>query len=204
MPPGQGLVLTIPLRYTGAGAPAALATNLPRGIIRALWSLLIVPIVVIGWVFARERWYGRFAPLHTQVDEAWIREHIVKHPAEVVAAAWDNHIESAEVVALIARLVAEGKLQGGAKNKSMSLHLAVDRETLDGYERALVDGLFFQKRTDTSTELVQRHYSKKGFDPAGLIRAGLKARAESDPAARPEAVARAVSSRPSCISAALP
>ena len=179
LPKGRGLVLTIPLRYTGAGVPVALATNLPPGIIRALWSLLVVPIVVIGWVFARERWYGRFAPLNTQVDEAWIREHIVKHPAEVVAAAWDNHIESAEVVALIARLVAEGKLQGGARNKSMSLHLAVDRETLDGYERALVDGLFFEKRTDTSTELVQRHYRKKGFDPAGLIRAGLKARAET-------------------------
>ena len=63
LPPGQGLVLTIPLRYTGAGVPVALATNLPPGIIRALWSLLVVPIVVIGWVFARERWYGRFAPL---------------------------------------------------------------------------------------------------------------------------------------------
>lgn len=176
LPPGRGLVLTIPLRYTGAGVPRAFDTNLPRGIVRALWSLLVVPIVVIAWVFARERWYGRFAPLHTQVDEAWIREHIVKHPAEVVAAAWDNHIESAEVVALIARLVAERKLKSGAKNKSMSLHLSVDRRTLDGYERALVDGLFFQDRADTSTALVQRHYKKTGFDPAGLIRPGLKAR----------------------------
>src|SRR5215203_5978703 len=120
-----------------------------------------------------------FAPLHRQVDEAWIRDHIVTHPAEVVAAAWDNHIESAEVVALIARLVAEGKLTSGGKGKSMSLHLAADRETLDGYERALVDGLFFDKRVDTSTELIQRHYRKTGFDPAGLIREGLKARAET-------------------------
>lgn len=95
----------------------------------------------------------------------------------MVAAAWDNHIDSAEVVALIARLVAEGKLTSGGKGKSMSLHLAVDRETLDGYERALVDGLFFEKRTDTSTGLVQRHYRKKGFDAAGLIRAGLEVRA---------------------------
>ncbi len=175
--PGHGLVLTIPLRFSGASVPVALATNLPPEIVRALWSLLFVPIVVLAWVFAREHWYGRFAPLHTHVDEAWMREHILKHPAEVVAAAWDNHIESAEVVALIARLVAEKKLQSGAKNKSMSLHLAVDRATLDGYERALVDGLFFQKRTDTSTELIQRHYSKTGFNPAELIRAGLKARA---------------------------
>lgn len=175
--PGQGLVLTIPLRYTGAGVPVALDTNLPGGIVRGLWSLLIVPLVVIGWVFGRERWYGRFAPLQTQIDEAWIREHIVTHPAEVVAAAWDNHVESAEVVALIARLVAEGKLKSDAKDKSMSLHLAVDRDTLDGYERALVDGLFFDDRTHTSTALVRRHYRKTGFDPADVIRAGLKARA---------------------------
>ncbi|MDP3717528.1 MAG: DUF2207 domain-containing protein [Acidobacteriota bacterium] len=177
VPPGRGLVVTIPLRYTGAGVPVALATDLPLGIVRALWSLLLIPIVVVGWVFARERWYGRFAPLHAQVDEAWIREHIVKHPAEVVAAAWDTKVEGAEVVALIARLVAEGKLTSGAKKKSMTLHLAVDRDTLDGYERALVDGLFFQKRTDTSTALVQRHYKKTGFDPVDLIRPGLEERA---------------------------
>src|SRR5215203_669632 len=120
-----------------------------------------------------------FAPLHRQIDEAWVREHIVNHRAEVVAAAWDNHSESAEVVALIARLVAEGKLKNAAKKTSMALHLAVDRRTLDGYERALVDGLFFQKRTDTSTEIVQRHYRKTGFNPADLIRAGLKARADA-------------------------
>jgi hypothetical protein len=177
LPPGRGLVLTIPLRYTGAGVPLVLDTSLSPGIVRALWSLLFIPIAVIGWAFARERWYGRFAPLYAPVDEAWIREHIVNHPAEVVAATWDNQIENAEVVALIARLVAEGKLKSGAGKKSMSLHLAVDRRKLDGYERALVDGLFFQKRTDTSTELVQNHYRKAGFNPANLIRGDLKARA---------------------------
>jgi len=178
VPPGRGLVLTIPLGYSGAGVPAALATNLPRGIVGALWSLLIVPIVVIGWLFSRERSYGRFAPLHGHVDEAWIREHIIAHPAEVVAAAWDTKVDSAEVVTLIARLVAEGKLKSGtSKSKSMTLHLAVDRKKLDGYERALVDGLFFQQRTDTSTDAIQRHYRKTGFDPVTLIRPGLEERA---------------------------
>ena len=56
--------MRIPLRYTGTGVPVARATNLPPAIVRALWSLLLIPIVVIGWVFARERRYGRFAPLH--------------------------------------------------------------------------------------------------------------------------------------------
>ena len=35
----------------------------------------------------------------------------------------------------------------------------------------------FGDNTQTSTELVQRHYKKKGFDPTEVIRAGLKARA---------------------------
>ncbi len=175
--PGHGLVLKIPLRYTGAGVPATLDTSLPRGIVRALWLLLAVPIAVVAWAFARERWYGRFEPLHAPVDEAWIREHVVNHPAEVVAAAWDTNIEGAEVVALIARLVAEGKLKSDTTKKSMALHLVANRNTLEGYERALIDALFFQKRTHTSTELVRKHYSKKGFDPSDVIRAGLKTRA---------------------------
>ncbi|MGE3488682.1 MAG: DUF2207 domain-containing protein [Vicinamibacterales bacterium] len=191
VPPGQGLVLRIPLRYAGAGAPVARDTTLPSAIVRALWSLLLIPLVVVGWVLARERRNGRFAPLHARVDEAWIREHILKHPAEVVAAAWDNEIKSAEVVALIARLVAEGKLKSATtKKKSMTLHLATDRDKFDGYERALVDGLFFQKRTETSTEGIQKHYKKTGFDPAGLIRSGLKERAEAilPPGQKPRSV----------------
>ena len=115
--PGQGLVLTIPLRYTGAGVPVALDTNLPRGIVRALWSLLLVPIVVIAWAFARERWYGRFAPLHAQIDEAWIREHISIIPLKWWLRRGTTHIESAEVVALIARLVAEGKLKSDTQRQ---------------------------------------------------------------------------------------
>lgn len=178
VPPGRGLVLTIPLRYTGAGTPMVIDTRLAPRVIRGLWSLLFIPIAVVAWTFAREHWYGRFAPLQTGIDEEWIREHIVKHPAEVVAAAWDNHIESAEVVALIARLVAEGKLKSTARTRSMSLTLVAERDSFDGYERALIDALFFNKRSDTtSTELIKQHYRKKGFDPSEVIRKALQARA---------------------------
>ena len=202
LPPGRGLVLTIPLRYTGAGVPVALDTNLPRGIVRALWSLLVVPIVVIAWVFARERWYGRFAPLHTQIDEAWIREHIVNHPAEVVAAAWDNHIESAEVVALIARLVAEGKLKSDTTKKSMSLHLAVNRGKFEGYERALIDALFIGDNTHTSTELVQTALQEERLRSHRSDSCRPQGPRGGDTAARPDAVERAVLLRPPCMSVA--
>ena len=56
-----------------------------------------------------------------------------------------THIESAEVVALIARLVAEGKLKSQATKQSMSLQLAVNRGKFEGYERALIDALVHRR-----------------------------------------------------------
>ena len=48
LPPGRGLVLTIPLRYTGAGVPVALATNLPTRDCRC-------PVVAAGRSDRRDR-----------------------------------------------------------------------------------------------------------------------------------------------------
>ncbi len=100
----------------------------------------------------REGRHGRFAPLVTDIDEGWLREHILNYPAEVVGAAWDEGISAPEVVALIARMVTEGKLSSTVnKGGALSLQLEVDRKTLEGHERTLVDGLFFGGRTQTST-----------------------------------------------------
>ena len=46
----------------------------------------------------------------------------------------------------------------------------MDRDKLNGYERALVDGLFFGHRTETSTKEVPPHYKSNGFDPAKVIK----------------------------------
>ena len=51
-----------------------------------------------------------------------------------------------------------------------------DRGQLNDHERALVDGLFFYSRKETSTKDVQEHYKSSGFDPAALIRPGLNER----------------------------
>ena len=81
-------------------------------------------------------------------------------------------------MALIARMVAEGKLEsdigqdGGGS--SMTLRLKVDRRTLERQESTLVDGLFFDGRTETSTEAVKAHYQESGFDPAAAIRGELE------------------------------
>ena len=108
--------------------------------------------------------------------EPWLREHILKYPAEVVAAAWDENVGTAEVVALIARMVGDGKLESSVgTSASMTLRLKVDRSTLQGHERTLVEKLFFDGRTETSTSAVRTHYRAAGFNPAGEIEPELQA-----------------------------
>jgi hypothetical protein len=127
-------------------------------------------------LFVREERVGRFAPLATDIDEAWLQAHVLKYPAEVVGAVWDESISTPEVVALIARMVSEGKLASTvSKGGTMTLDLKVDRETLAGHERTLVDRLFFGGRSQTSTKQVRQHYRSKGFNPAHEIRKELQA-----------------------------
>jgi uncharacterized membrane protein YgcG len=109
------------------------------------------------------------------------------HPPEVIGAAWDGSVGEPEVGAVVARLVQEGKLRSKVTPLGdLALELLVDREALDGYERALVDGLFVNGDA-TSTEKIRSHYRAlgRGFNPAALIEAGVSKRVEdvvgSDP-----------------------
>ena len=178
--PGRGFVLTIPLRFTGAGEPEARGLS-PRIIAIAVAVVLGATVLAVLAFFAREESHGRFVPVTTgHIDSGWIAEHIIKYPAEVVGAAWDESVGSPEVVALIARLVGEGKLESevappGGKT-SMTLRLKADRSALEGHERTLVDALFFDGRRETSTEDVRAHYRATGFDPLAVIRPELEDR----------------------------
>ena len=179
--PGRGFVLTIPLRFTGAGQPEAQERLSPRIIALAVAVVLGATALAVLAFFVREESHGRFVPVTTDhIDERWIAEHIMKYPAEVVGAAWDDHVGTPEVVALIARLVGEGKLESdvarsGAKS-SMTLRLKADRSALEGHERTLVDALFFDGRRETSTKDVRAHYRRTGFDPVAAIRPELESR----------------------------
>ncbi len=179
--PGRGFVLTIPLRFTGVGEPEAQERASPRVIAIAVAVVLGATALAVLAFFVREESHGRFVPVTTDhIDERWIAEHIMKYPAEIVGAAWDDSIGGPEVVALIARLVGEGKLESdiappGAKT-SMTLRLKADRSALEGHERTLVDALFFDGRNETSTEDVRAHYQASGFDPVASIRPELEDR----------------------------
>jgi hypothetical protein len=176
--PGRSFVLDLPLRFAGTVAPATLDLTRPLEIRFAVPLLLGITAIAMVAFFRHEQSWGRFAPFETsRIDEPWLREHILRHPPEVVGAAWDASVGKPEVVALIARLVAEGKLQSEVANESgassMTLRLMVPRSALHGYERTLVDGLFFDDRKETTTELLKEHYHDAGFDPARRIKPAL-------------------------------
>jgi uncharacterized membrane protein YgcG len=195
--PGESVFVANNLHYIGNGRPTAVAEapevaavdNAPflRQVGVSL-TFVFALAFAISW-FRSERDLGRFdtpVPLD-QIDEDWLKVHVFNLKPEVVGAVWDRHTASAEVAALLARLVQEGKLQTHVtehgwsifKTTTMHLKLLCDRKELDSYERQLITRLFYNGTDTTNTTSIRKHYSKKGFDPAGLINASLRKQAPS-------------------------
>jgi uncharacterized membrane protein YgcG len=74
---------------------------------------------------------------------------------------------------VLARLTGEGKLETQAAGKELTMRLKAPLEEFKGYEKDLLKGLFFDKRTETSTSEIRSHYKSKGFDPAAMIKPEL-------------------------------
>jgi len=179
LPPGQGYVVRTDLGWSGAGEPALQRTS-PRQA-RLLLALAGVPLLLVVLLLASEWSRGRFAPLTPQAaaQKGWLEQNLLLHPAELIGAVWDRGVGSEEVAATIARLAAEGKLETRVDGaEELHMKLKVDRATLGGHERALVDGFFFDGRAETSTSDVKRHYKAKGFNPTSLIQPTLEAQAK--------------------------
>ncbi len=190
LPPGRGYTVTLPLRYAAVGEPAAVPSGAP-GWARALVAggALLVPLLVLLRLRRRARELDRLAPLTPpeEVTPAWLESHLLTYPAEVVGAAWDRAVGKAEVAALLARLVEEGKLasrvETGGKEPVLHLRRVAPPGSFAEHERDLLDGLFFDGGAHTDTASIREHYRKKGFDPASRIREALEARVEMLPGA---------------------
>lgn len=186
LPPGEGFVVALDLESTGELLPAQAAPHrLPAAVSWVALSLLVSGVAFfLGGFLRRERALGRFgAPPAPAIDRAWLEEQLFTMPPEVVGAAWDRSVGSAEVAAVLARLTAEGKLAAEVRTSKtwifarhdLHLRLLVHRGSLTDYERALVDALFGDAET-TDTQSVRERYKSTGFDPAATIRAGVEAR----------------------------
>ncbi len=183
LPPGRGFVVSASLQSSRSVAPSAIRT-VPLLADRRLAMLLIgFALLVFGvhyWLHDRAR--GRFAPLLpvSQVDHAWLKANVFDILPEEVGTAIDDDVGSPEVAAILARLVAEKKLQsettsGAGGKTTLRLTRLADGRNLSGYEKALVDGLFFGEETVTPDD-VRSHYKSSGFNPAKLIEQDLRAR----------------------------
>jgi hypothetical protein len=187
LPPGRGFVLERELVWRGEGVPAQASPRyLDRGPRNAAVALLLLAALErLVWFLRRDRALGRFergiAP--STIDRAWLEARLLATPPELVGAAWDRSVGSAEVAALLARLVQEGKLASEVERRrilffemeNLKLRLLVPRESLSAEERPVIDGLFPQGDT-TDTAALRAHYRGRGFDPAAKLRKPLEKR----------------------------
>lgn len=185
VPPGQGFGVDVPLVRVAPGVPASVRIGAPAGARWGVFALLLAGMaaIVARWLRHDAR-MGRFAagPGPEAVTPDFLEQEVFAHLPEVVGAAWDGETAQAEVAATLARLVQERKLASrvelsrGLLSKSAELHLEllVDLDTLRPHEQRLVQGLFGDART-TSTSAIRARYKTTGFDPASLIRSGVAA-----------------------------
>lgn len=179
--PGEAVVLRAALRHIGPGRPAAVIYGASRPfrliLVLVAFSFILCRTLILSLRDVRR---GRFASLlpPEMATRSWVEKNILSLPPEVVGAAWDNATSSAEVAAVLARMVQEGKLTSSVETKSgiffkrpvLHLELKTDRETLPDYEKALVGALFVFDSTKTDTDSVRAYYREALSDPARKLR----------------------------------
>lgn len=184
--PGTEAIVRARLRHSGAARVEEGVSVPPVGLRHGLFAAALLVMAALYVRFRKtEGGRGRFEPLpEASWDEAWLRENVFDLKPEEVGALWDQKVGPPEVAAVLARMVAEGtmtsevspgmKLLGFQLTPGvLHLRLNVPRETLAGYERELVDKLFFAG-DETDTDSVKRHYRSTGFNPASVIEKPLR------------------------------
>ena len=187
--PGRSMVLDAELVYLDAGKPGAAINPVPGPVGCSLFGAAFFAIAfLLTRYLEHERAHGRFSPdpAPTQLDRAWLEEHLFDLLPEEAGALWDRKIGAPEVAAVLARMVAEGKLasrviekQGILGRDELELELLNGRGSLAGYELDLVDKLFFDGRNITTTGDVRDHYRKTGFNPSSVIKGRLERRVQA-------------------------
>ncbi len=190
LPPGASVFLTSDLSFGGEGVPSGVlryASDLERLLPFALALLLVVS----AWLeFHRhEKKQGRYDSVDgpAELDRGWLEERVFSLRPEVVGALWDGIVSRPEVSALIARWVVEGKVGSSVRERErfwsrsvLELKLRARRNEFSGYQRRLLDKLFFSG-DQTDTEAVRKHYRGKGFSPSATIAAGIERRIRALP-----------------------
>jgi uncharacterized membrane protein YgcG len=179
LPPGASVVVRAELEHTGGAKPSAVRLGTSRAERLGLFLLFLGAVLVLAVAFyRRESRLGRFAPLPPPeaIDASWLERKIFTLRPEEVGALWDEAIGPPEVAAVLARLAAEKKISTGAEGKKLTMRLLVPLASLEGYDKKLLEALFFNGREETDTDAIRAHYKSSGFDPASKIKEDLEKR----------------------------
>lgn len=183
LPAYEGYTVRVPLTYAGRGLPTAVRTGASFAVRSRLQSFVgLACMLILVWYIrsGAKRGVSTHEMLQSAITQAWLEEHVFAYPAEVLGAAYDGRVGEQEVAATLARMVQEQKLASRVTTRPslfnkhvLHLTLKVDRDSLDGYEAALVHALFTPGSDHTDTESVKERYSDTGFNPASVIKAGV-------------------------------
>jgi uncharacterized membrane protein YgcG len=180
--PGEGVVVRLPLAYTGSGQPVSGRSVASPALRKTLVGVLAAGIVFLYFRFrSRETALGRFARLAPAeaIDDAWLGENLLSLQPEEAGALWDEKIGGPEVAGVLARLSAERKIETRVEGKKLSMRLLVPIDRLQGYDRDLLQGFFFGGRKETDTDAIRAHYKASGFDPVAKLKPGLEKKLEA-------------------------
>ena len=204
--PGESIVVTKTLDHLLTGpsllykTPSRISRRMHLATAQAAWWLSLSCGILLTLLFVycsvsfllHESRNGRFKPLPdlTDIDHAWLEEHVFSLLPETVGATWDKKTSGHEVAAVLARLVVEEKMASRLEqvtipilgwrvpgNFTLYLDLLKSRESFTGYERELIDGFFIDGDT-TDSKKIRAHYRKKrqSFLPASKIKEPLEKR----------------------------
>ncbi len=179
LPPGAGVVVRVELEHRGRSRPAAVRLGTSRAQRLGLFLFFLAAVLLLAIAFfLRESGLGRFAPLPPpdSIDAAWLEKNIFLLRPEEVGALWDETIGAPEVAAVLARLASEKKIVSSAEGKKLTMRLSVPLSELEGYEKKLLEALFFDGRKETDTDAIRAHYKSRGFDPSSKIKEDLEKR----------------------------
>ncbi|MBU0943077.1 MAG: DUF2207 domain-containing protein [Proteobacteria bacterium] len=205
--PGQGVVLRQQLHFSGQGTPSIfqepppLPSSIPPAPVSPapVWLRIILLVAFVGGILWRIRLFfqwenslGRFVAVEPaeNIDQHWLEQELFVYKPEVVGATWDKKTSTAEVAAVLARLVQEGKMESWLEPYRfpflnfpipgmppvLHLKLLQSRNAFLGYEQKLIEGLFVNKSRTTDTKTIRNYYQKKQktFDPVSKIQESLQ------------------------------
>jgi uncharacterized membrane protein YgcG len=184
LPPGTDFVVHAELSRSAGGSPSGVRIGTSRSTRLALFGVLLAAFVFMAFLFfSRESSLGRFGSSvpPDSIDEAWLQKKLFSLAPEEAGALWDDKVGAPEVTAVLARLTAENKLETTASATELTMRLKAPLDSFTGYEKKLLEGLFFDKRTETSTSEVKSHYTGRGFDPSATIRPDLLQKLSAHP-----------------------